>query len=524
MGLFKSGHLNDAENFAKSLLSRYPREPLLYNILGSTAASRRNWILAEKHFAKAVKLDPKNFEILRNLANVQRNMLRFLPAEQNLVKALKINPKFAEGWNSLALVYLNKGDREKARSAFKNAFKIRPEFTEAASNYLIESERDNDITQLEDTLKDFESIIPEHDVTVFCRGLLHEKSKEYLPAQKAMNAISFAPNSQNPVDDLEILRVSKLAKINDRLGNYAEAYQQFTQANDLLISRTAPEDYKPEAFHNSIDTRYDYFKSDAATNWLPIQTSVAVPVFIIGFPRSGTTLLDTFLRGHKDISVIEEQPLIAGFVTQLDTFGAGNITNLTELSENTARKSEAIYLKSLKKAAENKPVIIDRMPFNLVHIGEILRVFPNAKFILSMRDPADTVFSCFMQVFNVEGSMSNMTTTLAAAKTFDHLMQLWLLYLEKLDVDFMVCHYESVIEDAEAALKPIIEFLDLEWDPALLDHQRTAAKRDRISTASSSQVVQPIYKTAIKRWENYADLMPEALEILRPWRAHFGYE
>ncbi|MHA1127530.1 MAG: sulfotransferase [Alphaproteobacteria bacterium] len=524
MGLFKSGRLDDAGNFAKSLLSRYPREPLLYNILGSTAASRRNWVLAEKYFAKAVKLDPKNFEILRNLANVQRNVMRLLPAEQNLVKALKINPKFAEGWNSLALVYLNKGDRKKARGAFKRAFKIRPDFTEAASNYLIESERDNDIAQLEDTLKNFESVIPKHDVTVFCRGILHEKNKEYLPARKAMNTISFAPDSQNPVDDLEIMRVSKLAKINDRLGNYAEAYQQFTQSNGLLVSRTRPEDYKPETFHNSINSRYEYFKSDAAKNWPSIQTSDAAPVFIIGFPRSGTTLLDTFLRGHKDISVIEEQPLVAAFVTQLDTFSPENIPNLTTLLEDTARKSAVNYLKSLKKTAGSKPLIIDRMPFNLVHIGEILRVFPKAKFILAMRDPADTVFSCFMQVFNVEGAMSNMTTALAAAKTFDHLMQLWVLYLDKLDVDHIVCHYESLIEDAEATLKPVIDFLDLEWDPALLDHQRTAAKRDRINTASSSQVVQPIYKTAIKRWENYAEHMPEALDVIRPWRAHFGYE
>jgi len=92
-----------------------------------------------------------------------------------------------------------------------------------------------------------------------------------------------------------------------------------------------------------------------------------------------------------------------------------------------------------------------------------------------------------------------------------------------LNIPFVESRYENLVHDPEATLRPIVEFLGVDWDKGLLDHQRTAKSRGVIGTPSYAQVVEPIYNTAVARWERYADLMPEALEILAPWRKKFGY-
>lgn len=521
--LFQQGHLDQALTYTNAILPKYPREAVLFNVLGGISMASSDWGKAEKHFTKATKIEPRNVDFLRNLATAQKYLKRLVQAERNLLTAVKVSAKFADGWNSLGLVYLEKGDPDKAHSAFRTGFKAQPDSVETATNYLVECEHANEPKLLDAALADFKTLLPRADITTLIKGLIAHRSKDFEAAAAHLAAISFGPNTPTPQVDLELLRVGNLAKTYDKLGQHRAAFDTFTLANRLNIARTPPQEFKPKAFDALVDSRLEYFSMAKQESWTQIETSDATPVFMIGFPRSGTTLLDTFLRGHGDIAMIEEKPLVDALVANLGTVGVGNISALAAVTDKTAKMVSNGYLKSLRKHADGQPVVIDRMPFNLAHIGEILRIFPNAKFILAVRDPADIVLSCFMQSFGLEGAMASMTTPETTAVTFDKLFRLWQVFLDTHDFQHIVCRYEDVVNDPEATLKPIVEFLGLNWDAKLLNHQKTASARSHINTASAGQVTQPIYKSSVKRWHNYADFMPEALETLKFWREYFGY-
>lgn len=524
LALFKANRHTDVMKYAVSLLQKYPRDPFLYNIMGITQSAHKSFDKAEKLFGKAVKLNPNNLDYLRNLANVERNLGKLHLAEKTLGKALKLDAGYAAGWNSLGLVYRAMEDDKKAISAFRKAVKTAPHPIEAAANYLLECNRYGDVKQLQTALHDFEEITPDHSITALCRGFLQEKTKEYQAAGKTLSSVSFGKDSSFPNGYLELFRVNRLAKINDRLGNFTEAYGQFTESNALLAARSPAGSIRPEVFHQRVQARIEYFSGDAVKSWNVVETSEETPVFMIGFPRSGTTLLDSFLNGHKDISVTEELPMVKNAIQKgLGAKRTDDIEHLTTVSDAVVKSCAADYLQAMRKTAGNAPVMIDRLPFNLIHVGEILRVFPKAKFIMVVRDPADAVLSAFMQTFRVDGSLSTMTSAVSAAKAFDDFMQLWVVYQKAFDLQFITCTYENLINDTETTLKSVVDFLGLEWDANTLDHQHTALERQRINTASYDQVVQPIYTDAIGRWKNYATLMPEAVEIVQPWRTYFGY-
>ena len=521
--LFKSGQLAAAAAYSRQLLKRYPREALLFNILGGVAAENEDWRTAEKYFAKGVRVDPRNFEILRNLAKAQLNQRIPLKAEQNLKKALTIKPDFVEGWNTLGLVYLEKNEPAAARKAFLKALDISPGFAEAAANVLTELEASNDLEGLESALVRFEKHLPDNPVTSMCRGLVANRKKDYQTALSLLESITFAPGSALENKALEAARTAHMAKLNDRLGHYEAAYRLFILTNRQARENTPQETFDAEGFRKHIALRRDYFATFSPAKWPEIETPDAEPVFMVGFPRSGTTLLDTFLRGHGDIAVTEELPLVQTLVGKLGTNGLNELSRLEKISGMKAQNAGEAYLRELRKHAGDSPVRIDRMPFNILRAGEILRVFPKAKFILALRDPADVIFSCFMQNFVMNDANANFMTPESSAEVYDETFSLWQLYTEKLDFPYFTLRYEDVVEDAETALRPLVDFLGLDWDPAMLDHQKTAQSRERIKTASYAQVVQPIYKTALRRWEHYADMMPGALETVRPWREYFGY-
>ncbi len=521
--LFKSGQLEPANAYAQQLLKKYPREALLFNILGGVAAEADRLREAEKYFSKGVRIDPRNFEILRNLAKVQLSLHKPLQAEQNLKKALKIKPDFVEGWNTLGLVYLEKKETASARKAFAKALDIDPAFAEAAANILIELEASNDLEGLKTSLDTFEQHLDGHPVTIMCRGLVANREKDYQSALELMESVSFTADSALENKMLETSRVAHMAKLEDRLEQYEDAYRLFIEANRNSLQNAAQETFSAKRFRDHIAYRHDYFSAFTPDKWPKIETLDAEPVFMVGFPRSGTTLLDTFLRGHGDIAVTEELPMVQSLINKLGTNAAGELSRLESISGMKAQNAGELYLRELHKNAGDAPVRVDRMPFNILRVGEILRVFPKAKFILALRDPADVVFSCFMQNFAMNDANANFITPESSAGIYDETFDLWRLYTEKLDFSYFTLRYEDVVEDAEATLRPLVDFLGLEWDPAMLDHQKTAQSRERIKTASYAQVVQPIYKTALRRWEHYADFMPDALETLKPWREYFGY-
>ncbi|HZU51436.1 MAG TPA: sulfotransferase [Sphingomicrobium sp.] len=241
---------------------------------------------------------------------------------------------------------------------------------------------------------------------------------------------------------------------------------------------------------------------------------------LVGFPRSGTTLLDTFLLGHPRTQVLEEIPLISAVEGVL-----GDMRDLPDRSPAELKRARDAYLAQLAGHVEPgfSGLVIDKMPLNMLAAPYLFSVFPDAPFIFAQRHPCDAVLGCFTQSFAPNAGMACFLDIHTAAQFYDAAMRMWTRSREALSLKVHTVVYEELVADPESALRPLIDFLALEWREELLDHRATAKARSGISTPSYNQVTQPLSRAASGRWKRYAKHLEPVLPILLPWAERLGY-
>jgi tetratricopeptide (TPR) repeat protein len=314
-----------------------------------------------------------------------------------------------------------------------------------------------------------------------------------------------------------------LGQMLDGLGEYDAAFAQFEAMNAVYCED--PSQPLVRAERNRARVRREM---EAATpQWIASWQTPAVdhvgpsPVFLVGFPRSGTTLLDTFLMGHPDVIVMEERPVVNRLKNE-----AGGFEAIAALTADDVREAQRRYFEIAAEYADIGPgsLLVDKSPLLLNEAAFIHRVFPNTRFILALRHPADTVLSCYVSNFQLNNAMVNFLRMDAAAEYYDLVFRSWENARRILPLTVREIRYEDVVEDANAALRPLVAWLGLDWDDRMLDHTATATSRGLISTASYSQVTEPIYCRSVGRWENYRRHMEPVLPTLQPWATKFGYK
>ena len=173
---------------------------------------------------------------------------------------------------------------------------------------------------------------------------------------------------------------------------------------------------------------------------------------------------------------------------------------------------------------KNAKIIIDKLPLNVVHVGEILRVFPNSKFVFALRHPYDSVLSCFMQQFELNPAMKNFLSIKRSAYLYDLVMKLWKTYLKIFPINFHYIKYEDIVTDFDKSTKEIFKFLNLDWSNKAKDFYKTAKDRIDISTPSYNQVTSPLYLKSINRWKNYEEIFKDVKNNLQKWINEFEYK
>ena len=262
--------------------------------------------------------------------------------------------------------------------------------------------------------------------------------------------------------------------------------------------------------------------SDWVAPWSRAAPTLAPPspIFLVGFPRSGTTLLDTILMGHPEAQVMEERPALTHVQDAIG--GMEDIAHLDEAGISAAR--ERYFDMAAKYCDLGRPgILIDKSPLHMNKVPLIHRLFPDARFILALRHPCDVVLSCFMSNFRLNAAMSNFLRLEDAGEFYDLSFQYWERARALMPIPVHTVTYEKMVEDSEVELRPLFAFLELEWRDTVLDHRRTAASRGLITTASYSQVTEPIYKRAAGRWKAYRRHMEPIIPVLEPWARKFGY-
>lgn len=236
-------------------------------------------------------------------------------------------------------------------------------------------------------------------------------------------------------------------------------------------------------------------------------------------------MLDTLLRGHPGIQVVEESDAVPAMVNRLSGQSDNSLESLAGLSEQDIVNLRQIYFKALTRHVkpDSGDLLIDRFALNTVYAGEIVRIFPQARFLLLLRHPADCVLSCFMQTFYETPANASFFTLEDSAHLYDRVFGLWRQYTDLLQLNVLQVKYEELIADVETTCRNIVDFLGLPWHPGILEHEQTARDRPFIGTASYNQVTRPLYSEAMGRWRSYSNELEVVLPVLEHWIKYFGY-
>ena len=255
----------------------------------------------------------------------------------------------------------------------------------------------------------------------------------------------------------------------------------------------------------------------------PLQA--APPVFVFGFPRSGTTLIERILGGHPQLIPTDESNLFGAVLSAVKRRFDGRAAH--QLSEAEVLFLRGLYASKASKFgvdSEQGVRVIDKLPLNFIHIALIRRVFPDAAVLMVIRDPRDCVWSCFVQSFAPNAAMVNTMSVEDTAAMYHQTMRLWLRAKRNLPrLMATETHYESLVrDDLEKGARSLCEAAGVPWDPAVLDY-RAGLSGQVVRTPSSVAVSQPVTGRRVARWQKFRAAMDPILPVLDPYVKHFGY-
>ncbi|MCP4022760.1 MAG: tetratricopeptide repeat protein [Desulfobacteraceae bacterium] len=427
---------------------------------------------AIESYKYALRLKPDYAVAYNNMGNVYQDMDRPKDAVAAYHKALEIIPDYAEVFNNLGNAYRNSGKVPEAKAAYEKAIQIFPDYAQAYRHL---------------------AIITKHE--------------EEGPLVKQMEMLY---QKQNISDDQKINLCFGLGKIFEDLKVYDRAFNYIRQGNRLKRKTFSYEIADERNFHERlihcfnrkfIDQKEGHGHTDRT------------PVFVMGMPRSGTSLVEQVLSSHPKV------------------FGAGELKHLTHilLKFTSCKNNDMIpdhfkdlpearykdlgreYISKVRSHDSDAVHIIDKMPFNFLYCGIIRLVLPEAKIIHCRRSPLDTCFSIYSYLF---------TRGNPFAYDLRELGQYYLLYSQLMDHwekilqgTIYKVEYESFVSDPTKGTRQLLDFLELEWDDCCLEFHKT---KRVVKTASAEQVRRPVYTSSVKRWEHFKPWLEQLTETLKP--------
>jgi tetratricopeptide (TPR) repeat protein len=564
--LFAAKKFVEAEQIAQLILRFVPRQPDALHLLGLVTLANGDAVEAEKLLLKALKQLRPHPVLLVNLGNAARAQMKPQKALEYYERALKLNPLHEDVFLERGILHTDHRQFQEAIADFDRLLELNPESLAGYSGAAHAASEFGQFRLAIEYCERAEKQLGELPVDFLAmRAVSHERLSELAEAiaiaervferqpvhAAALRVWAKAQRRQfkGQPDKLRSIRArledidvealapdeariiySELAHLSDETGETDKAFSCFQKQNDKALETTQALGLDAMSYLNEIDTLSAAFQPEVLGRIR--QNSIAArndaertPVFIVGFPRSGTTLLDQILDAHPDVQVIEERPMVRGLRDRVEKLPHGFPAALGVLRPDQRRKLQERFWDDMKKygADLNKPVIVDKMPLDLVYIPLIVSVFPNAKIILALRHPADSSLSCFMQDFEMNAAMMNFVSLENTVRLYDCVMTLWRRWEDHLEFDTRQVRYENLIVDLRAEVEPLLNFLGLDWHEAVNDPAAHARARGTIRTPSFAQVTQPIYNTAADRWRRYEHLMKADLPTLESHIRHFGY-
>jgi tetratricopeptide (TPR) repeat protein len=571
--LHQAGRLQEAEACYQRVLAAKPKHADALNLLGVLAHQTGRRDLAVELIRQAIQQDRRNPGFFSNLGNVlygdgkfdqavaaYRQAISIKPdfadAYSNLGAALErqgkfdealiayrraisIRPAFAEAYVNLGIVLKEQGKLDEAVAAYREAIKIRPEDAKAHYNLGVALKENGTLDAVIAANRQAIRIKPDYAEAYFNLGLALKEQGKLDESRRALEkAVELSPTS--PVNyrvlsdakrfrpgDRHLAAMEELArrmtsslspeeqidlhfalaKAHEDLEEHEKSFKHLLEGNALKRRQIS---YDEAATLDRLRRTKQVFTIELMRTLHDVGHRSMLPVFIVGMPRSGTTLVEQILASHSRVLGAGELNHINSAVAKLRNGLVGFPEAVSSTAAEQLRQLGANYVSAIRALAPNAERITDKMPLNFLYVGLIHLALPNARIIHVRRDPLDTCFSCFSKLFAGEQPYSYDLGELGRFyRAYESLIEHWRRVLPANAM--LEIQYEDVIADLEAEARRIVAHCGLNWDDACLSFHDTNRP---VQTASAVQVRQPIYRSSIGRARSYVNLLTPLIDAL----------
>ena len=525
--------LDEADNVIKEFFESNEEYGLLYKGVRHLQASR--FRKAESAFKKILVEDENNIDALRFMGILAFKSGNHDIAEAMFTRALQVDPTYTLVWANLAQVFSVTGQLDKAKKSFKNILNMEPKngliwaeygtvltklarYSDGKDAYLkaLEFKPNSPRVYLSlghvyKTMGEIDNSINSYKSTIKQNNL----SGEAYWSLANLKTYSF---TNDEIKNMEATLDTEISDIERCQMHFAlgKAYEVKKDYNNSFINYSKGNRVKKGLIkYSSRETSektkkvLDFFNEENISSLSNSSTLDRDPIFVLGMPRSGSTLVDQIISSHSMVDGTQELPNIIKIAAELNNDSDDNYPEVLEdFKSNELSALGLDYIRETKWARESAPFFIDKMPNNFIHIGLIKTILPNAKIIDTRRDAMDTCFSCFKQFF-ARGQLFTYSLEDLGNYYVDYIkaMNHW----HKVYDDIYTVHYNNVINDTETTIRELIEYCDLPFEEQCLEFYKSSRP---VKTPSAEQVRQPIYKSGLNYWKNYADFLSPLKKII----------
>lgn len=510
---------------AEAALADGRDEAWLHAVVGYGLKDQGRFEDAIAAFGKALEFDSQNAKLMTQVGFCLLELGRRQEAGQVLGVAVKLDPQSAEASFAYGWAAENLGALDSAQSAWERAVSLDPNRADALAGLsgLAARRRDWETAQrLGERAAALDPILTEAPMNLarvdIGLGLFES-------AQRRLSEVIARPQTK------PLMRANAKIMLGDALdgeGRYDDAFAAYADGKSDLKTMFAPKFASGERMSSPavVEAMVAEFLDTPTQAWAtPARPMPRGPArghaFLMGFPRSGTTLLEQVIATHPDMEALGERPVMIDAWTEFLS-RAGGMIRLADAVSDLLEPFRDAYWRRVEefgvKAAGK--VFVDKHPFNTIRLPLLTKVFPDAKVIFAIRDPRDVVLSCFRRGFTMNANNFEFTELESTAKFYDVVMTAGETYFARLPLKSHRIRYEDLVADFEREGRALCAFLGVEWTDKLRDF---AATERAIMTPSSTQVRRGLYEEGAGQWRNYAEPLATVMPILQPWIERFGY-
>ncbi|KMW57188.1 TPR domain protein [Candidatus Rhodobacter oscarellae] len=505
--LASKGKLDEALLHFQSAVDVAPNYAIARGNLGAAQVLNKDYRKAIANLKKAVELDSNLLDAHTNLGVAYMETNHFGPAVDILFKALSINPLGADIHTRLSAALFRRERHDTAEYHARRAIELAPKAGEPylhLGNALAAAGRTDDAVQA----LMFAARRPPVGLAALSRLIHVRKTKEDSPEFKLLQ--DFLQRAEKTGDEPRAALYYAAGKAFDDMGDYKQAFDYFHKANELTAEQFP---FDAEQYVARADRMREFCAPALIKRCSGGGVDTVAPIFICGMPRSGTTLTEQMFSRHPKVQPGGEMSAALQALQRNQSIRDAleeKIPDEEITADDFSRLGED-YVAAVRAEGIRAQYFTDKMPANHRNIGLLSLALPRAKFLIMRRHPLGCLFSNYMQHFGQNQPFASKFQNLAIAyKTFDIDATLW---ADRLPDAAREVPYEGIVQDAEASMRGLLDFVGLEWADEVLDHK---ASTHQVNTASMAQVREPIYTRAVARWEHYREELAPLIEALGP--------